>query len=1026
MLGDKGRAEKVSVRHEIKGNKAMTRVLKTFGRSSKSVNSRTRAITPVRRAAWRTAVEKLETRTLFSAFTVTNTADSGAGSLRQAILDANLNADAQGVPDSITFNFASSGVQTISPLSPLPAITDVLVLDGTSQLGYAGSPLVEINGGSPGAGGIGLEVDSPSKIEGLAVNGFTVVGIHVGLGGDGATLQANYVGTDATGMTAKPNATGILVDAGGVFVVGNLISGNSGDGLQVTGNNARIVANFIGTNITGAAALGNGNFGINISGGAGATIGGTTPDARNIISGSGADGITFNSAVGGLVEGNYLGTDSSGASALPNAGNGISVFFSTGISIGAAAAGAGNLVSANFGNGVYFKFSTSCTVAGNFIGTDVTGTLIADGSSNIMGNFGSGVFLDTDSGGNVIGGSTPAARNLIAGSLGNGITVQTTDLESNTIQGNYIGTDAAGLIALPNQGNGINITSPGNTVLGNLVSGNAGFGVQLNSDLTTVTGNLIGTDSTDLNPLPNQGTGVYILGNNNSVLSNTISYNGGVGVTVFAGIGNTIRKNSSYMNAHLAIDLGDDGPTTNDFNSHASGPNLYQNFPVIISAVISSSGTITLTGTLDSIAAGPFTIDFYTSAAPDPSGYGQGQNWLGSVSVTPDASGHCTFNATFTAPAGGQGFVSATATDLNGNTSEFGLTQAITQAPAPVATTTTLSSNLNPSQFGQTVTFTAIVSNNGSGPITGTVTFYDGSTALGTGTLTNGAATFSTSALGVGSHQITAVYGGDPTDLASTSAPLTQVVKPTAATLGGHVFNDIAGDGLTADDTPLAGVVVKLFLESDKNTTLDSGDGAAIMTTTTDANGAYSFANLAPGRYYVQEITPTGYVRTAPALSTYYSNVAIAGTTVSNDDFDNFKTCNCKSDLTNIVFHDTSATGAKSTFTDLRNHTKDGDTLTVSFTVLAGQSVTLSFVTYTAPDATFVAAHAYEQQVYQSVTQTFTAGSTNITGSLTIKIPPTGHYQIDFVCGDVIAHLGPAGSNIFYSAQGRLISADNE
>lgn len=292
--------------------------------------------------------------------------------------------------------------------------------------------------------------------------------------------------------------------------------------------------------------------------------------------------------------------------------------------------------------------------------------------------------------------------------------------------------------------------------------------------------------------------------------------------------------------------------------------------------------------------------------------------------------------------------------------------------------------------------------------------------------MTNGVATFSTSKLSINSHQITAVYGGDSADLASTSSPLTQVVKTTAATLGGHVFNDFAGDGLTADDAPMAGVIVKLFLESDKNSTLDSGDGAAIATTTTDASGAYSFANLAPGRYYVQEVTPTGYVRTAPALSTYYTNAAVAGTTVTNDDFDNFKTCDCKSDLTNIVFHDTSTTGCKSTFSDLRDHTKDGDTITVTFTVLAHTSVTLSFVTYTAPDPTFVAAHAYEQQVYQSVTQTFTAGSTNITGSLTIKIPPTGNYQIDFVCGQVITHLGPAGSNIFYSAQGRLISADNE
>ncbi|MDB5301728.1 MAG: Cna domain protein [Phycisphaerales bacterium] len=1004
----------------------MTRALKNSGRGSKKSGiSKTRAITPVRRAAWRTAVEKLETRTLFSAFMVTNTDDSGAGSLRQAILDANTYANADGVPDSITFNFAGTGVHTILPLSSLPTITDMLVLDGTSQPGYVGSPLVELNGASAGLGGVGFEIGSACKIEGLTVNGFSGIGIHVAFGADGATLQANYVGTTASGMAAWANGTGILVDATGVLVVGNLISGNSLDGLRVTGGSARVVANFVGTDITGAAALGNGSVGIKIDTGAGATIGGTTPDARNVVSANGTDGILFFNAVGGLVEGNYVGTDSSGASALPNLGNGVSVSFSSGVSIGAAVAGAGNLVSANFGNGVYLSNASNCTVAGNLIGTDVTGTLVTDSTLLPLGNSGSGIYLDTNSGGNTIGGSAVAARNLISGNFGNGITVQTSLPEANTIQGNYIGTDITGLVALPNLGNGINVTSAGSSVLGNLVSGNNGYGIKLVTDSTMVSGNLVGVDATGLNPLPNHGAGVYILGNHNSVLSNTISYNDQNGVTVFSGIGNTIRKNSSYLNGWWAIDLGDDRVTMNDASGH-DGPNLYQNFPVIISAVISNSGQITLTGTLDSLANGPFTIDFYSSALADSSGYGQGQNWLGSVVVTPDASGHCIFSATFAAPAGGQAVVSATATDADGNTSEFGKTIDITQAPAPSATTATLSSSLNPSQLGQMVTFTAAVSNNGSGPITGTVTFYDGATVLGTGTVVNGSATFSTSILGVGSHQIKAVYGGDTGNVTSTSDPLTQVVKPTAATLGGHVFNDLAGDGLTADDTPLAGVVVKLFLESDKNNTLDSGDGAAIATTTTDANGVYTFANLAPGRYYVQEVTPTGYVRTAPALSTYYTETATAGKVVTNDDFDNFKLCNCKSDLTNIVFHDTSATGCKSTFTDLRNHTKDGDTITVTFTVLKGQSVTLSFVTYTAPDATFVAAHAYEQQVYQSVTQTFTAGSTNITGSLTIKIPPTGHYQIDFVCGQVITHLGPAGSNIFYSAQNRLISADNE
>jgi len=119
---------------------------------------------------------RLETRTLFSTHVVTTTADSGFGSLRQAILDANTSP---GVADTITFNISGSGVQTIVPLSPLPKIMDVLVLDGTLQPGYVGSPLVEINGASARAAR--PRGRFACTIKGLAINGFSNVGIHVGM-----------------------------------------------------------------------------------------------------------------------------------------------------------------------------------------------------------------------------------------------------------------------------------------------------------------------------------------------------------------------------------------------------------------------------------------------------------------------------------------------------------------------------------------------------------------------------------------------------------------------------------------------------------------------------------------------------------------------------------------------------------------------------------------------------------------------------------------------------------------------------
>ncbi len=89
----------------------------------------------------------MEDRTLLSTFLVSNTGDSGPGSLRQAILDSNA---ATGATNTIDFDISGTGVQTIAPLSPLPAITNPVLIDGTSQPGYAGTPLIELSGSQAG------------------------------------------------------------------------------------------------------------------------------------------------------------------------------------------------------------------------------------------------------------------------------------------------------------------------------------------------------------------------------------------------------------------------------------------------------------------------------------------------------------------------------------------------------------------------------------------------------------------------------------------------------------------------------------------------------------------------------------------------------------------------------------------------------------------------------------------------------------------------------------------------------------
>jgi hypothetical protein len=335
--------------------------------------------------------------------------------------------------------------------------------------------------------------------------------------------------------------------------------------------------------------------------------------------------------------------------------------------------------------------------------------------------------------------------------------------------------------------------------------------------------------------------------------------------------------------------------------------------------------------------------------------------------------------------------------------------------PLVLATNTTLCSSLNPSTYGQSVTFTATVTSS-SGTPTGTITFMDGSTTLAVVTISNGVAQYNSSTLSIASHSIKAVYSGNSTYNAS-SATLTQVVNGVPATLGGHTYSDKTGDGKTADDMLMPGVKVLLFRDANNNSTLDSADGAAIASKTSDSNGAYSFGNLQPGSYIVEEVVPTGYVRTQPLTSDYYAISASYAQNATNLDFDNFQKCACQTDLSSFYFTDN---GRK--ITDLRGQTHAGDTVSVTFTLKPGDSDQFNLVVYSAPDATFNANDAAQQQVIADAGGTFTGG----THTLSVKLPKTGHYQIDFICGSVIYHFGPAGSNIFYTPQGRLISADNE
>jgi hypothetical protein len=694
-------------------------------------------------------LEILERRCLPSIFTVTTTADSGPGSLRQAILDANGHVGL----DAIHFAIGS-GVRSIAPLSPLPAITDSVDLDATTQPGYAGTPIVQLDGIRAGPQADGLTIlTSISRVRGLVINRFAGAGIR--LAGSIDTLDGNYIGTDVTGtidlgnggdgilvtglnnivggsasdarnvisgnalagiriagqgavsnhlfgdwigVTAEGNAPlgnheqGVVVDDAPANDIGmpgfgavNVISGNLAEGIVLRGSSTTISStvayNLVGTDSTGTVALGNQGAGVVVDG-IGAFIGDTLEGSGNVISGNGGPGIAIVGVDGPFanVLNNRIGTDVDGTFALGNQGPGVLVA-SGSATIGFAGAFGGNVISGNLEDGIHFAQDASpqCQVINNRIGTTADGTAA-------LGNGGNGVVVEALA--EIIGGVVPNSGNVISGNGGDGVRL-TVGAAGTAVIGNLIGVNSAGDQALGNLGSGVSVVAP-NCIIGltsvgagNVISGNGGDGVTiLGASNGRIWHNLIGTDVTGTNSLGNCGNGVLIgQGSSDNVVggfpegANVVAFNGGTGVVVGLtstdlALRNSVRANAIYSNGGLGIDLGNDGVTPNHDGGPLPGPNHLRNYPII---TVAEAGPVThVTGTLDSRANGSFVLDFYASTDADPSGYGQGQRFLGWAIVLTDVQGHGDFDVTVTAPTEAGEVLTATANDLaTGDTSEF-------------------------------------------------------------------------------------------------------------------------------------------------------------------------------------------------------------------------------------------------------------------------------------------------------------------------------------------------------------------
>jgi hypothetical protein len=500
---------------------------------------------------------------------------------------------------------------------------------------------------------------------GTDISGMKAIGNGIGDGSNGIAIYSgaknNRIGTDGNGLSdaaernviSAPLSSEQFPRRSGIVILGVGTDGNV------------VAGNYIGTDVHGEVALGNGAEGISIAAGAANNRIGTDGDGRyddherNVISGNDGTGIWID-ADRNIVAGNMIGADCSGHKALPNGGVGVWIgdgqFNRVGTNgDGVADDAEGNVISANIYGGVTISGADASgnVVAGNLIGTDIAGTvclgrggleIVAGAHSNLIGTDGNGVADEVE--GNVIGGGGISIYGKSPDDQGG---VYPAD---NVIAGNFIGTDRSGATPIGNSG---------------------AYGVLL---WPGVSGTRIGTNGDGLG---------------DAAEGNTIAFNGNAGMLILGDgmspdpIRNSIRGNSIYSNGGLGIDLSPnlvndccgDGVTPNDPGDTDAGPNGLQNYPVLDSRSAWSPGRLIIAGQLDSLPNSQFVLDFYANEFVDPAGYAEGQQFLGSIVIRTGGNGRRQFATTLAITQLVGPYVTATATDSSGNTSEFGPTLTV-------------------------------------------------------------------------------------------------------------------------------------------------------------------------------------------------------------------------------------------------------------------------------------------------------------------------------------------------------------
>ena len=530
-------------------------------------------------------------------FQVNSSGDSGPGTLRDAITKAAAISGSH----RIEFQLSGPSPYVIHPLSQLPDLRGPIILDASTQIGYAGTPVVELRGDQAGASD-GLRLASGfCEVRGLVINRFQRAAIRVLAGTN--VIQGNFIGTDSTGRFS-------------------------------TGNGEAGVDLFLGS-------------GNNV-------VGGPSFLERNVISGNRWGIYVFSPQ--NNIRGNYIGVDADGLAAAGN-GTGIELVRSVRNQIGGSLAGDGNLISGNDGSGIELVGGASDgasfnVIAGNIIGLDATGTRsVANGQQ--------GILVGGNAATNQIGGTTPQSGNLIGGNGGSGVFFQNCK-PGNQLLGNFIGVDSTGSNAVPNQEHGVRIMATSQFV----------GGVE-----------------------PGSG--------------NLIAYNTRAGIAVEAGTSNLMQGNRIFSNGALGIAVGSNGPAWNDPDDVDEGPNGLQNYPELRSSRF-LDGELTIGGALLSKPDRAYLLEFFASPDCDATGAGEGFLFLGRTNLTTASNGAGLFSITFSSGVAAGWQLTATATDPDGDTSEFSPCLPVSTATlvAPLFSDQPLSQS---AVAGGSVTFSAAI-----------------------------------------------------------------------------------------------------------------------------------------------------------------------------------------------------------------------------------------------------------------------------------------------------------------------------